>query len=849
MHHHIFIFLLSIVSLITPYTSSAQSNKIIGVVIDSITQETIPYATLYLMDAKHGIMTNDDGEFEISTITKPTKVSVSSIGYKKLTTTIFPADSTDDKLVIKLLPTGILLNEVTVKKQKHKYSKKNNPAVIFVNKIRNRQDLTDPKRNDYYNYDKYEKITLGLNNFTEEAQNNKLFEQFKFLSDYIDTSEVSGKPILNVSVKEKASKIHYRKEPLSEKEIISGIRRNGIDEMTNQEGVQAFLEDLLREINLYDGNINILQTRFVSPLSRIAPDFYKFYLTDTVLIDNQRCIQLSFAPHNSSTFGFVGHVYVPEGDSTMFIKKVSMKISPSINLNFVDHMFISQEFAQASDGSRLKVKDDLTLELSILPGVQGLYVRKNTTYSNHDFEPIENTAIYTDVLNTIVEDNAESQDSTFWENSRTNPITENEDKVGSMLTKLRQVPLYYWGEKILRTLVSGYVHTSKESLFDIGPIGSFISKNDTEGWRLKFGGMTTANLNKNLFARGFVAYGTEDKKLKYRGELEYSFNEKKYHSREFPVRSFRFTHQYDINQLGQSYLATDKDNLILSVKRMKDNLVNYQKVTALEHIYEFYNNFSFVAGLSHQSQEATPFVTFIDGFGNIRNKYSQAAAHLTLRYAPNEKFYQTKSHRISINKDAPVFELTHTYAPKNTFGNIFEVNKTELRITDRFWLSAFGYVDLILKGGHVWSVSSYPDLLLPAVNISYTIQPESFALMNPLEFINDSYAFWDLTYWANGAILNYIPFLKKLKLREAFSFKGIYGHLSDRNNPQYNPNLFQFPIGSQPTKMTSEPYMEAGVGVDNLFKILRVDYVWRLSYLDNPNIDKTGLRIAIHVTF
>ena len=380
-------------------------------------------------------------------------------------------------------------------------------------------------------------------------------------------------------------------------------------------------------------------------------------------------------------------------------------------------------------------------------------------------------------------------------------------------------------------------------------MNTLISNNDVEGWRFRVGGITTANLNKRLFARGFVAYGTKDKKIKYSGELEYSFIDKKYHSREFPVQSLRLTHLYDVDQLGQQYAFTNKDNIFLSLKRHEDNLMTYHRYTNLEYILELHNNFSLVAGLSHDRQEATKYVPFVDGYNNTYSHYNQSSLKIKLRYAPGEKFYQSKTHRYPINLDAPIFELTHTYSPKNFLGSMFEINKTEFSAQKRFWFSAFGFADCILKGGHVWSKAPYPNLLLANANLSYTIQPESFALMNPLEFINDSYVSWDVTYWANGALLNYIPLLKKLKLREAFSFRGLYGHLSDKNDPTKSLELFKFPETAQPFKMTSTPYMEVGVGVDNLFKILRVDYVWRLTYRNNPNIDKSGIRIALHITF
>ena len=845
MHKYNIYFL--VIFLLTPILAMGQPWTIKGTVINAENNEKVPYAAIFVVGTKTGYMANENGEFEIKHNKRTAKIKISSIGYENKEVNIsLPIDSI---LKITLNPQENLLEEVIVTKKREKYSKKNNPAVTFVNKIRSLKEENDPHRNEFYNYDKYEKITLGLNNFTEQTKDKGILAQFKFLNEYIDTSEVSGKPILNVSVKEKASQIIYRKNPKAEKEYVTGIKRNGIDDITDQESMQVFLEDIFREIDLYENDINILQNRFVSPLSKIAPDFYKFYLTDTVMIDSQRCIQLAFAPHNSATFGFVGYVYVPEGDSTMFIKKVSMKIPSSINLNFIDHMFINQEFIKAEDGSRLKIKDDMVMEISVLPGAQGLYARRNTSYSNHNFTPSQHQHLFDDDRKSIIADDAYIQDDTYWNGIRTSPITKNEEKVGSLLSQLRDVPLYYWTEKILRILVSGYIHTAPESKIDIGPMNTLISNNDVEGWRFRVGGITTANLNKRLFARGFVAYGTKDKKIKYSGELEYSFIDKKYHSREFPVQSLRLTHLYDVDQLGQQYAFTNKDNIFLSLKRHEDNLMTYHRYTNLEYILELHNNFSLVAGLSHDRQEATKYVPFVDGYNNTYNHYNQSSLKIKLRYAPGEKFYQSKTHRYPINLDAPIFELTHTYSPKNFLGSMFEINKTEFSAQKRFWFSAFGFADCILKGGHVWSKAPYPNLLLANANLSYTIQPESFALMNPLEFINDSYVSWDVTYWANGALLNYIPLLKKLKLREAFSFRGLYGHLSDKNDPTKSLELFKFPETAQPFKMTSTPYMEVGVGVDNLFKILRVDYVWRLTYRNNPNIDKSGIRIALHITF
>ncbi|WP_290390297.1 DUF5686 family protein, partial [uncultured Duncaniella sp.] len=184
------------------------------------------------------------------------------------------------------------------------------------------------------------------------------------VKEYIDTSEVSGKPILNVALREKLSSVHYRKEPKGEKEFVTGLRSSGIDEMLDKQSMQTFYEDVLREVDVYDNDIVLMQTRFVSPLSRIAPDFYKFYLTDTVFVDTTRCVELTFVPRNPSTMGFTGRFYVPVGDTTMFIKRIVLRVPHDINLNFINGLVISQDYEKAPDGSRLKTKDDMILEAS-----------------------------------------------------------------------------------------------------------------------------------------------------------------------------------------------------------------------------------------------------------------------------------------------------------------------------------------------------------------------------------------------------------------------------------------------------------------------------------------------------
>lgn len=847
------LFLVLALSLFSFMTIEAQSpvrtTYIKGVVIDSLSREPLSYVAVFLKGSDKGLQTDENGRFEIQTKVNFINLQFSTLGYSSKEIFVNKGEAND--IVVELVPTGVALKEVVVKPGKEHYSRKNNPAVAFVEKLMDRKDIYNPKNHDYYSYDKYEKMTFALNDFSEEQKEKWLFKKFQFIFDYLDTSEVSGKPILNVSVKEKLSKEFFRKSPASEKEYVTGIKRAGIDEIFDEESVQRFVDDVFREVDIFSNNVNILQNRFVSPLSRIGTRFYKYYLTDTVVVDGVRCVELSFSPFNNRSFGFLGRLYVVENDTSMFIKKVRLNVPKAINLNYVDNIFIEQNFEKASDGSRLKVKDDMVVEFSIIPSTQGLYARRNTTYRDFSFEQPASDSIF-DMEGKVIESaDAKFMPEQYWADNRMVPIREKENSISKLLAQLREVPVFYWTEKVISVLVSGYIPTGEQdsSKFDFGPMNTTISGNTVEGARFRVGGMTTANLNKHWFAKGYLAYGTKDEKLKYDAELEYSFTEKKYHAKEYPIHSLRIHHQYDVYQLGQQYMFTNMDNVFMAWKRQTNDKMTYRRLSELEYKKETVSGLSVTLGLKHQVQEATRWVPFYDGYGNWFDNYQQASVNLTLRYAPGEKFYDARFTRIPINLDAPVFVLSHTYSPKGLFNSRNTVNRTELSVQKRFWFSAFGYTDIILKAGKVWSQVSYPDLLLPNANLSYTIQPESYALMNAMEFVNDQYLSWDITYFANGALFNRIPLIKYMKLREVVSFKGLYGSLSDKNNPALNNNLLRFPANALCREMDKMPYMEMSVGLDNIFTILRVDYVWRLTYRDTPGVDKNGVRIALHFSF
>lgn len=826
--------------------------QITGLVRDSVSRDAVPYASVAMVGTSEGTMANDKGGFTINTRANFSKLRITAMGYKSKEVNIRQGQGS--VVLIDLVPESVTLDELVVHKGKEKYSKKNNPAVEMIKKLRERRDDNDPRRFPHYGYTQYERMMLGFGNLNDIISKP---EEQAWIDEYADTSLLTGKRILPISIKETVARDYYGNN--GHKQVILGNRSAGIDERIDQENIKKILDDFMGEIDIFQNDVTLLTNRFVSPLSRIAVDFYKFYLNDTVDVDGERCAVLSFVPFTPQTFGFMGRLYVSLEDTTMFIKRVSMGVPHDINLNYVDRMSIVQDFERAPNGSRLKVRDDVEVSFKLMPGVPEAFARRETTYRDHNFERPEGGVFnFKGDQSTVA--GAAFMPNEFWQEYRPEDVRTTTATMQGLMKRLRGSKLFYWAEQVVVLLVNGYVPTAKDSKFDIGPLNTIISGNSLEGVRLRLGGMTTVNLSRHWFARGYVAYGTRDEKFKYMGSLEYSFSPKKALDQEFPIHSLRLTHKYDVDKLAQHYLYTNSDNMFLTLRRHKDVKMQYLRTTRLEYRREWYNHFSIALGFEHNVHEATSYVPFVYSDGNSRQRYTQAGFTAQLRFAPGETFYQARSYRIPINMDAPIITLTQTYMPKGFMGSLYEVNKTELGLQKRFWFSAFGYADVIVKGEKVWSQVAYPDLLMPNVNLSYTIQPESFALMKPMEFINDQALTWDLTYWGNGILMNRLPLIKRLRLREVFTLRGIWGSLSDKNNPAQlsvvtplssvdGSDLFLFPADALCQPMGDKPYMEAAVGLDNIFTILRVDYVWRLTYRENAGSDRHGIRIQLHFNF
>ena len=450
----ILVFSILSTTLLTfvPESVKAENYFIRGIVKDSLSLEPLANAFVNVPGQKLATMTDGSGIFELTIPDKTKSLRISSQGYREK---VIPVVRNRVNLyAVYLSEAPLELEEVVVKKRK--YSKRDNPAVELMKHIRRTAQNTDPANKPFYSYDQYQRISLALNNI-DSSGDKGLIAKFPFLIEHLDTSQISGVPILPVSVREESSIVYNRKQPKGQHVVVTGKRGDGIDALLDKESMDVFMNDVLGPIDIYSADINILQNRFVSPLSPIGADFYKYFITDSIVdSDGTKYYTLTFYPHNKATFGFNGSMQVAASDSAAFVKSVNMRVPSEINLNFIQNLVINQSFSRADDGSRLPVSDELIIEAQVIPGTQGLYARRLIDYTNHNFErPINETQIFRPKAPVTTLIDATDRDSLFW--LQVNPVglSQGERGVTRMLNRLRQNKVFYWGEKVVKALITG----------------------------------------------------------------------------------------------------------------------------------------------------------------------------------------------------------------------------------------------------------------------------------------------------------------------------------------------------------------------------------------------------------
>ena len=829
--------------------------QITGEIIDAEDGGPIPYASAIYRGNKTAVSSDGEGRFSIERH-NGWRLTISSVGYVPQVVNI--TSSTPDHLVIRLKSDTKKLDEVTIrKKRSSKYSRKDNPAVELMRKVIAAKKHTDLKTHDYYQYNNYQKITLGLNDLTPENLESKVFKKHPWLLDQVELCQYNERLILPVSVEETVKQKLFRKNPRTEKEIIKGETSTGVNDIFQTGDIlNTVMRDVFTDIDIYDDQVRLFQYPFTSPIGKDAIMFYRFYITDTLYVGNDRCIMLDFTPNNQQDFGFRGQIYIKD-DSTYQVRRCELTIPKTSDVNWVENMKCIQEFDKLENGEWVLTIDDMFVELKVAKFLSKFIVIRTTRRTDFAFDEIPKPLLRG--KKAVMKDAyAEMRDDAFWNEYRQVELTKSENSIDAFIKHIEDLKGFKYVVFGLKALIENFVETGDKdhpSKVDIGPVNTMISQNFYDKWRLRVSGQSTANLHPHLFLKGYVARGMVSKQNYYDAEVIYTFNKPGYLPREFPKQAITFQTMRDVALPSDKFIQTDKDNMFTSFKVSKiDKMFLYNRQSLA---FDYEQEWGFKMFAEAKTEKVVPIGNIAferlsdrDLLSSIR--YTEAT--VGLRYAPGETFINTKQHRWPVNLDAPVFRLQHTMGFKGVLGGQYRYNFTEGEFYKRLWMPMnWGKIDTRIKAGAQWNRVPYPLLIMPVANLGYILEDQTFNLINNMEFLNDRYMSVMIDWDLNGKIFNRIPLFRKLKWREWIGIRCLWGRLTDKNNPYLPDNqgsevLMAFPEGCYVMDW-KKPYWEASFGIHNIFKLLHVEYVRRFTYLNLPTANKQGVRFTIRTTF
>lgn len=822
MKNYLKIISLTILFSVGPLLVSAQLTKIMGVVKDANTQEPIPFANVYFKNTTIGVSARFDGEFSLEVDVLTDTLVASALGYldghQKIKKGAF------QKVEFLLGPSEFSLNEVEIFAE-------SDPALIIFNKMMENKENNNPKEFDYFEYRLYKKVQVDANNVNDRFQKSRFLKKFQIVFDYIDTSTVNGKAYLPMLLIESVSRIYSKSNPKATREIVEGTQISGYE----NESLSQFMGGLYQEVNIYDNYIDIFQKNFISPLSNSGRASYEYIVLDTVLLKNKTCFHMMFKPKRKQELTFVGELWIH--DSTYAVARVDMKAAVDANINFVNDVAMSLEYDNV-DGKWVLSKDKKVLDLNVVENtmqIPGFFTTRTSYYSDFKFNEKPPDSIFSNPVHVDVLPGVNDKNTSYWGANRDVPLNKNETGIYQMVDSVKSIPLFHTYVDAVYMLTSGYLLWGK---FEIGPTYKAISYNTTEGLRMRLGGRTSNAFSTRLMLKGYVAYGFKDEQIKGGGGFLYMI-------RKNPYRKIGADFKYDLEQLGQKSTSFSEDNFLTSIFRRspndKQSLVEGYKIY---YDHEWFNGFSSMLTFNQRKMFPVGDLSFEiwdgDSYEEV-NAIKTSEVSLKVRFAYQEKYIMGEFDRINLGTKYPILELNATYG----IPGLFASNQEYYRMTfqTKHWFNVFnmGWSKYVIEAGKLWGTVPYPLLEIAPGNQTLISDQYAYNLMNYYEFINDEYVSVFYTHHFDGLFFNHVPFLRKLKWREVIHAKGIIGNISDAN-----ANFSIFPPYSY---SLSKPYFEAGVGIENIFKIARIDFIWRLNHFDHPGAQRFGIFGALEFSF
>ena len=811
---------------------NAQTTKVRGTVTDAETGEPLPLVSIIFVGTTIGVTTDFDGNYYIETRENVSEIMAAYVSYEKQTVPI--KKGAFNTIDFKLVPIVTDLDEVSV-------TPGENPANAILRNISKNKKKNNPAEKESYSYTTYTKMELDVANLKPQFRNKKLQKNFGFIFQYMDTSAITGKAYLPVMISEASADYYYRRSPRLSREVVKASRISGIEE---DYSLAQFTGHLHVNVNLYDNYINIFEVNFVSPLCDHGLLYYKYFLVDSVQKDGRKIYKIRFHPKGKSTPVFDGEVNI---DSTTWaLESAQMRMTKDLNVNWIKDLAVETTNELINDSiwflKQDKILADFTVQMRDSSKLISFMGHRQIDYSNVKV----NEAIPADILKldneVIINKNVLQNDENYWQTVRPYQLSEKEQNIYNMVDSIKNVPLYQNIYDMIQTIFLGYYNTK---YVGFGPYYKLFSFNKLEGSRFQLGAKTTSDFSKRIRLSGYGAYSTKDGEFKGGGTVEYMFNNQ-------PTSKLTVSGKHDVLQLGASENAFSTGNILSSIFSRGNN----EKLTMINEFdfryeKEWRQGFSNSFALEYRQMYPTKYVDFVRPDGKELNQIHTTQFRLGTRLSKNEIVVRQDFDKVSMGSDFPIVSIDLVAGLKGVLNSDYEYYRAQLSIQHDVQIAPIGYSDFMLTGGKIFGKVPYPLLKLHEGNATYFYDPYAFSCMNFYEFASD---LWGAVFWEHhfrGFFLSTIPLMKRLKWREVATVKALWGRLSDKNNGSL-PNtdaVLLFPDGMS---SVSKPYIEAGVGVENILRLIRVDAIWRLTHRGDRSgqkVDNFAINFSIHLNF
>ncbi len=820
--------------LIVP--ASAQT-KLRGRVYDSLDGKAIAGVSVRANVSSIGTSTDTSGFFQIVLSSSDRHLTFSRIGYKE---DMVQVNRQDTVLEIYLEPDDHVIEVVDINRRV-RYRRKN-PATELIDLVIQHKSKNKLSKKDNLYYQQYEKIKFGL------VDPNTLLKtrlgKMSFFFQNVDTSTMPGNELLTMYMEEVLSDNYTKQNPSKSKKIVRANEKTEFNpKYINNANIQSYLNYLLQSIDIYDESIFFINKQFLSPIADNAKTYYKYYLQDTIKNGKELFARLRFEPFNTSDLLFKGELIISL-DGRYAVKEVRMKIDEKMNINWVNGLTMNLSYSPDEQGIMLQ---DTSRVLVIFgrgkrDAVFGERMSINSRYNFRDDIP----------SHIVAGAPTEMKIDPSLSLSTVRPVTLNniERKTYTNVDSLNNVKTFNTLLSIGYVLAQSYYSLGK---FELGPLEYVYHQNNWEGNRFRLGGRTTGDFSEKTYLEGYLAYGTKDENFKYYGRIAQSLNGKSVFT--FPAHYLEGMVQHDVFDPGRNLGFLKGDSFFQGFRSTRPLKWLDTDAYRLGHIVEFGNHLSVSTHFTHQRRTPLGDLSFpLSGSPNDElMAINTNDLQFVLRWAPKEKFYYRNISRRTIIEKYPVFSVQYNRGLDGFLLGNFTYDALRASVSKRWFMNQLGYGDMTITGGKIWGVLPYPLLEMPNVQASNDRHAMSFELINSMEFVADQFVKFSYDHEFQGFFLNKIPLLKWFRLREIWGVKMFYGHLSDVNNPYKSNQVVHFDKNDKGETLTYPmgkfPYWEGYVGLDNVLKVLRVQYFYRYNYLQHPNVKGERFKVSLNIDF